>query len=260
MNRRFLLGTTSVVAATAGLLWWQRNPITRAALSSETFDDVRLTESPDGVCALTPEQIEGPFFISAPERSDIREDRSGLPLELTLAVSRGADCQPVAGAIVEIWHCDAAGRYSGYDETLARRPFDTLRYLGGPEARKAPENGKTYLRGAQRTGDSGEVHFTTILPGWYEPRVTHIHVKVLVGNTEQLTTQLYFPTSLTAEVYAEHPSYAPYGASPYHHGNDAVLGNQPAAEGLLLNPTRLSTELSTRRGGGLRASGRMHII
>ena len=42
-----------------------------------------------------PEQTEGPFLIQSPIRSDIREDRSGLPLSLRLQVVEADGCQPV---------------------------------------------------------------------------------------------------------------------------------------------------------------------
>ena len=72
-------------------------------------------------CVARPQQTEGPFFVEeALNRSDIRSDprsgasRPGAPLRLTFSVSRlsGAGCGPLAGAQVDVWHCDTAGRYS----------------------------------------------------------------------------------------------------------------------------------------------------
>ena len=37
---------------------------------------------------------------------------------------------------------------------------------------------QTFLRGIQTTNANGEVVFTTIYPGWYQGRATHIHVEV----------------------------------------------------------------------------------
>ena len=76
-------------------------------------------------CILTPKQTEGPFFVDERlERSDIRVDpsdgsiKSGVPLRLTFHVSaiRGAGCNPVSGAIVDVWQCDAIGVYSAVNE------------------------------------------------------------------------------------------------------------------------------------------------
>ena len=54
-------------------------------------------------------------------RSNITEDRPGLPLELMIRVQNVEGCvvgssdNPVANAAVEIWHCDAGGVYSGFE-------------------------------------------------------------------------------------------------------------------------------------------------
>ena len=239
MNRRVFLGSGGALLGVGSLAWWQRNEVIGALARLPRNDDVRLSPAPgvhQNLCLLTPEQTEGPFFFQSPVRSDIREDRSGLPFSLHLQVVRADGCQPVAGASVEIWHCDAAGRYSGYPETLSRRPFDTLMFLDGRNDPVEPVNGKTYLRGAQVSGESGLVRFRTILPGWYEPRVPHIHVRVSAGGAHLLSSQLYFPDELTQAVYADHPDYAPHGASPYTNANDVVLGMSPDGEGLMLQP------------------------
>src|SRR5437773_426917 len=81
-------------------------------------------------CIVRPEQTEGPYFVDERlNRSDIRSDPSddsvieGVPLQLALRVHeiRGKGCLPLAGAIVDIWHCDARGVYSDVRE----RSFDT---------------------------------------------------------------------------------------------------------------------------------------
>ena len=80
-------------------------------------------------CTLTPEQTEGPYYFDVDKvRRDVREGRDGVALRLAIRV-RDADCKPIENAVVEIWHCDATGNYSGFDD--------------------APEE-TTYLRGAQR--------------------------------------------------------------------------------------------------------------
>ena len=212
MNRRSIVLTTGGVLIGAGALAaMNRNALTRLALSGRSNDGVNLSSASPEVpeCRLTPEQIEGPFFLSAPVRADIREDRQGLPLELELFITRKDGCGPVEGALAEIWHCDNAGRYSGYPEDLSRRPFDTLQFLAGPNEHVEPVNGKMYLRGGQFSNAAGSLRFHTILPGWYEPRIPHIHLKVTLAERTAVTTQLYFPESLTTAIYREHPLYAP---------------------------------------------------
>src|SRR5690349_5973607 len=116
-------------------------------------------------CAVRPEQTEGPFFVDERlNRSDVRTDpgsglaKAGVPLTLTFAVSRvaGDACQPLAGAQVDIWHCDADGVYSDEGDAIGRK----------------------FLRGYQITDARGEAHFATIYPGWYARRTVHIHFKI----------------------------------------------------------------------------------
>ena len=79
-----------------------------------------VAEAASATCVMTPEKTEGPYFVDeALNRSDIRasKDGSGLqpgaPLALTMYVfDATADCAPVAGAQVDVWHANAAGEYS----------------------------------------------------------------------------------------------------------------------------------------------------
>jgi len=148
-------------------------------------------------CVVTPEQMEGPFFTDVRlNRSDIRSDptdksvKEGVPLALILRVSAvgSAGCTPLAGATVDVWHCDAAGVYSD---------------SGGNTA------GKKFLRGHQVTDANGAVRFTTLYPGWYPGRAVHIHFKVRIlagpalGN--EFTSQLYFDEAVSDRVLARAP-------------------------------------------------------
>ena len=255
MNRRNLLGLIGIGAVGAGATgWWKRNEILRSLLVRRQNDGLVLNPGPaldEDICVLTPEQFEGPFFIKAPVRSDITEDRVGLPLDLRFQIVAAEDCRPIEGAVAEVWHCDASGRYSGYREDLTRHPMDTLLYLDGPDSHVDPENDRTYLRGAQSSDPNGMITFKTIFPGWYEPRVTHIHVKLFIDDRAYLTTQLYFPDELVARIYGTHEDYLPHGKAPYTHGNDMVLGTWPDANGLLLTPQE--------KDGGLIASAKLGI-
>ena len=149
-------------------------------------------------CILTPKQTEGPYFVDEQlKRSDIRVDpgdgsvKSGAPLTLALRVSsiNNAGCTPVPDAIMDIWHCDAAGAYSDVTDP----GFRTV--------------GKKFLRGYQVTDTNGTVRFTTIYPGWYRGRTVHIHFKVRAkarsGKTYELTSQLYFDDALTDRVHTQ---------------------------------------------------------
>ena len=155
-------------------------------------------------CVVRPAQTEGPYFVDEKlNRSDIRADanggtpRPGMPLALTFNVSRvsgGNSCAPLASAIVDVWHCDAAGQYSDVDDRAVG--FNT--------------KGQKWLRGFQNTDASGKATFTTIFPGWYQGRAVHIHFKIRSGNSE-FTSQLFFNETLIDQVYAQ----APYKQGKY---------------------------------------------
>jgi protocatechuate 3,4-dioxygenase beta subunit len=117
--------------------------------------------------AATLAQTEGPFYTpDTPERRSFLEPGlTGTPLTVTGYVYDTA-CQPVPGALLDFWHCDAAGVY---DNTGYR------------------------LRGHQFAEEDGRFVLETILPASYPGRTRHIHVKAQAPNQPVLTTQLYFP-------------------------------------------------------------------
>ncbi|HXS82366.1 MAG TPA: intradiol ring-cleavage dioxygenase [Methylomirabilota bacterium] len=115
----------------------------------------------------TPSATAGPFYKPrSPERSSLIEpDMKGTPLELGGRVY-GRNCKPLAGALVDFWHCDDDGLY---------------------------DNDGFRLRGHQFTDAQGRYRLTTIVPGVYTGRTRHIHVRVQPRSGRVLTTQLYFP-------------------------------------------------------------------
>lgn len=162
-------------------------------------------------CRLWAEQDEGPYHRDAqPERRDVTEDRDGLALQLGIRLTRG-DGEALRDATVEIWHCDALGRYSGFP------PPDPT--AGAPVTADTAPRGEylsdqMFLRGRQHTDESGMVEFTTIYPGWYPGRTVHIHL--MVHTPERVyTSQLYFPDPISDRVL----SRAPYAERP---GRDTI--------------------------------------
>ncbi|MDJ0827028.1 MAG: intradiol ring-cleavage dioxygenase [Rhodobacter sp.] len=134
-------------------------------------------------CLLQPETTAGPFYLDPGlVRADITEGRPGAAMTLRLQVVT-ADCTPIPGARVDVWHCDAGGIYSAFRSGLA-------------DAR-----GQTFLRGTQMTGTDGVAAFRTIYPGWYPGRTPHVHYKVFLGDRTVLTSQLYFPAGASLQVY-----------------------------------------------------------
>jgi protocatechuate 3,4-dioxygenase beta subunit len=177
-------------------------------------------------CVLTPEQTEGPYYIANERiRRDITERRPGAALVLRLKVVDASTCRPIKGALVEIWHCDAGGLYSGFVSASASGP--------GAGAGPGPTDKRTFLRGGQRTDAAGTAIFKTIYPGWYRGRTVHIHVKVHVGGSIVHTGQLYFPDKLTDTVYATTP-YSKRPGRDTRNANDSIFGAGGASSTLRL--------------------------
>ncbi|MCB2377977.1 intradiol ring-cleavage dioxygenase [Hymenobacter sp. BT635] len=145
-----------------------------------------------GNCAVAPTETEGPFPTKAPAsfvRSDITDGKTGhkLTARITIANSN-SNCAALAGAIVDIWHCDAEGNYSEY---------------GGSSMQSTNYTGVHFLRGRQVTDANGLVTFTSIFPGWYSGRATHIHVHVYsASGTSLKVTQIAFPEGAGTAVAA----------------------------------------------------------
>ncbi|KMK66355.1 intradiol ring-cleavage dioxygenase [Puniceibacterium sp. IMCC21224] len=151
------------------------------------------------VCMVQTEVTEGPYYIDPKlVRADITEDLPGVPLDMKIQVV-SADCVPIEGARVDIWHCDAAGNYSGF----ANQGSDTL----------ADTSTKTFLRGTQMTDASGLVTFQTIYPGWYKGRTTHLHYKVFLDTETILTSQIFLPDALSQYIYDTVAEYGGRGSA-----------------------------------------------
>lgn len=165
------------------------------------------------VCALTPEVTEGPYYLDAGLlRRDITEGRPGVPVALRLQVV-DADCQPLEGARVDLWHCDAQGVYSGFG--------------GGSGQVSAP--GETFLRGTQLADGRGLVRFETIYPGWYPGRTTHMHFKVWLDARQVLTGQIFFPDALSEYLYGHVAAYRRAAARDTFNGTDGIAAQATRA-------------------------------
>jgi protocatechuate 3,4-dioxygenase beta subunit len=164
----------------------------------------RVAGEAAAACVLTPRQTQGPYYFDPHLlRSDISEGSPGTPLRLIATIVAVPSCAPISNAVVHVWHADALGRYSGYSGE------DT--------------SGETFLRGAQPTATDGRAGFHTIYPGWYPGRTTHVHVKVDVAGRTAVTTQLYFPDTVTAAVYAGGGPYAARPTKDTRNEDDMVL-------------------------------------
>lgn len=164
---------------------------TASTTSSGTLGTTTGGTSTSTSCVLIPQETEGPYplFSSIGDaatymRQDITEGRTGIPLSLLLTILNvNNNCAPITNALVYVWQCDKDGVYSGYNQPGA----NTL--------------GQTFCRGVQMTDSNGQVRFTSIYPGWYTGRITHIHFRVYLGNSLEATSQLAFPQDITTAVY-----------------------------------------------------------
>ncbi|WP_459799987.1 intradiol ring-cleavage dioxygenase [Herbidospora sp. RD11066] len=198
-------------------------PVTTSTGSTATItpqaasgDLTALFES-SGTCTLTASTTQGPYYFDADKiRSDIREDRPGKRLDVAIRVRDSETCEPLKDAVVEIWHCDAGGNYSGAESQSAGRPG------GGGTGDLVPTDDHRYLRGAQVTNAEGIVTFTTIWPGWYRGRTVHIHAMVHVGQDRTLTTQMMFDEALNDVVMAAEP-YTGRGERDTRNENDSIF-------------------------------------
>lgn len=189
INRRDAFKAVAVTAS-GGLLMSQEAFAQEAGASAT--QTAALLAGAD-VCAIVPEVTEGPYYFDPEmERADITEGRPGVATRIRLQVVDAA-CLALAGARVDIWHCDADGLYSGYPGQGDDGSTDT--------------SGQTFMRGTQFADANGIAEFLTVYPSWYRGRTTHVHFKVFLDETNVLTGQIFFPDALSQYLYQ---NVAPY--------------------------------------------------
>jgi len=215
---------TATRSATAGASGTGAATVTSAPTATSA-----ATTTPGGVvavnCVAVPELTEGPYFVDEMlNRSDVRSDPStgaisaGVPLAMTIKVF-DSSCAPLAGANVDIWHCDADGKYSDVSQN------STV--------------GQKFLRGFQTTDSDGIAKFTTIYPGWYQGRAVHIHFKIRNydgANTSDFTSQWFFDDALSAQVYQQAP-YSAKGTPDQTNASDGIFGQSGGATLLTVTPS-----------------------
>lgn len=175
--------------------------------------------SSSSACLVAPDEVEGPYpyvggEITNPlQRVDITGGQTGLPLTMNFTVvNTNNSCAPVPGARVDIWHCNKDGYYSGYGSQTGGS-LGTQSYLG-----------ETWLRGYQLADSNGKLQFTSIYPGWYQGRATHIHLEVYVSGILKKTTQITFPETISDAVHVT-SLYAAHGINTIRNANDGIFSN-----------------------------------
>lgn len=164
-------------------------------------------------CWLTPQETEGPYYFNSNlVRQDIRTDfdtgtlHTGLQFNMMFTVIN-LNCEPIPNVLVDLWHCDKDGAYSGYVQPGG---INTV--------------GQDFMRGIQMTDANGQCSFITSYPGWYPGRAPHIHFKVRLTSSTYVTSQFCFPENINSAVYAT-PLYVARGVNPTTNANDGVFQN-----------------------------------
>ncbi|RED24888.1 dioxygenase-like protein [Flavobacterium cutihirudinis] len=195
--------------------------------SSDTSTDTGSdsgSSTGSGDCSVTNSETAGPFPTISPSslvKSDIVMDRTGVAFTIKITVNNTkASCTALKDAIVDIWHCDKDGYYSEY---------------GGTGMQSVNYTSVHFLRGRQTTDENGLVTFTSIFPGWYNGRATHIHVHIYnASGTSLLVTQIAFPegaNSAVALVNASTENGYTKGLSGYtYNATDNVFSDSTANE------------------------------
>lgn len=165
-----------------------RRRVLGASLAAGTVAAARTTPLGAALRVTTPPQTSGPFY---PATKPLDQDNDltrvagkdgraeGKPIHIVGQVL-GRGGRPAAGARVEIWQCNAFGRY--------HHPRDS---------RDVPLDPFFQGWGRNLTGDDGAYRFMTIEPPPYPAstfwmRPAHVHFAVSGRGFEPLVTQMYF--------------------------------------------------------------------
>ncbi|NJQ00006.1 dioxygenase family protein [Streptomyces zingiberis] len=222
-RRRILLGGSAAAAAAglglAGLA---------SARGTSSTGSGSATGEGLGVCALTKEFDPAPYALpGAPVRGRISEDRPGFPVHYLLTVvDQAVGCAPLTGAMVELWHADHLGEYSGFV---------------GRNGHPGEDNG-TFCRGAATTDENGQVELVSVWPGHHRSRAVHAGLRVhtdvrrtggsYTGGRVAHAGQLFFDPDTNARVQAEAP-YRENTTPETHLYDDRVYDGGGSTSGLL---------------------------
>ena len=223
------LTTTFSTAGTQVLTATYLGSSAYAASTSAAVSVVISASSTASCSSATLEGEEGPYFVddsaSGYFRSNILSNldgtgtQTGVPLALTISVFDSKNsCAPMQSVQVDIWHCNASGVYS------AESVESTV--------------GQSWLRGYQITDASGKVQFQTIIPGWYQGRTTHIHLRLRstydqTSNSGSNTAQVFFDQTLVDSLDTSVAPYSKEGVNSTTNASDRVYSQEEKATTLL---------------------------
>jgi protocatechuate 3,4-dioxygenase, beta subunit len=161
----------------------RRRLIYGSLIFAGTSSLLRLPAIAASMLPPTPRQTPGPFYpLSFPQDADndlvhVAGNQGIARGSITRITGRILDLngQPIPGARVEIWQCDANGRYHYVRDDRTDQPRD--------------DNFQGY--GATVTDPTGGYQFLTIKPVPYPGRTPHIHFAVSGRGFERFITQMY---------------------------------------------------------------------
>jgi hypothetical protein len=199
------------------------------AASTSTSLSIIVSASATSCAAATLEGEEGPYFVddsaSGYLRSNILSNldgsgtQTGIPLYLTIYVfDTKKSCAAMQGVQVDIWHCNAQGVYSA-------------------EAVESTTS-QSWLRGYQISDSNGKVEFQTIVPGWYQGRTTHIHLRFRstydsTSNSGSNTMQVFFNQTLVDTIDTSVAPYSSEGKNNTTNASDHVYTTEEQGTTLL---------------------------
>ena len=142
----------------------------------------------------TPRTIEGPLYVEGAPLVDndanLTDDTDDTDTLYMAGRITGPDGEPVANAILHVWHANSKGFYSHFDPTGEQTPFNNRRRI--------------------RLGDDGRYAFHSKMPNGYSVppggasdrlmqvlgrhgnRPAHVHFFIEAPGYRQLTTQINF--------------------------------------------------------------------
>jgi protocatechuate 3,4-dioxygenase beta subunit len=191
--------------------------------AASTSSTVTVTVTGSTTCASeTLEGEEGPYFVddsaTGYNRSNIlsnldgSDTQTGVPFALTVYVyDTENSCAAMQNVQVDIWHCNPEGIYSAESSEST--------------------SSLSWLRGYQLTDANGMVSFTTIIPGWYSGRTTHIHLRLRStydssDNSGTNTMQVFFDQTLIDTLATSVSPYSSEGTNPTTNATDRVYSQQ----------------------------------
>jgi protocatechuate 3,4-dioxygenase beta subunit len=165
-----------------------RRNIIRASLAAGAGLGVASASAKDAAKSVTPPHTAGPFYPiveQSDKDADLTKfgDADGTALGEIINVEGqvlGDDGNPIAGAVVDIWQANAAGRYD---------------HEADPNTAPLDPNFQSWA--IMTTDAEGRYRFKSVKPGVYPAtdtwdRPPHIHFKVSKRGYREITTQMYF--------------------------------------------------------------------